>query len=262
LPPLTNNLCVVRGGSVTGMRQALPDSLTPEKVVAVVAQADNFRDLTAKLGLSDNKRKMVTKLVRDLELDTGHFNCKPASSCIGEQYGMLTVESVEQHNGRSHCRCRCECGNEVLRRTDGLKSGKFVSCGCVSKTRNYTGSGNPCWRGSGDIGMTFYKNLRRGAFRRGIDFNVSLEYLASLFDEQGGRCALTGETIGFGKLRVSVSTTASLDRIDSLRPYEEGNVQWVHKDINILKGSYDQDRFIQLCELVTDHTRSQEHHSQ
>jgi hypothetical protein len=47
--------------------------------------------------------------------------------------------------------------------------------------------------------------------------------------------------------------TASLDRIDSSFGYIEGNVQWVHKDINIIKLDYDQDYFIKICSAVCNY---------
>ena len=45
--------------------------------------------------------------------------------------------------------------------------------------------------------------------------------------------------------------TASLDRIDSNLGYVKGNVQWVHKHINVMKNIFNQDMFIFLCNQVT-----------
>ena len=45
-------------------------------------------------------------------------------------------------------------------------------------------------------------------------------------------------------------TTASLDRIDSNKGYVEGNVQWVHVDVNYMKLDYDQDYYINICRLI------------
>jgi hypothetical protein len=46
--------------------------------------------------------------------------------------------------------------------------------------------------------------------------------------------------------------TASVDRIDSSKDYVEGNVQWLHKDINRMKWDLDTDKFIELCKLVAN----------
>ena len=65
------------------------------------------------------------------------------------------------------------------------------------------------------------------------------------FQEQGGKCALTGIPLTFHPER-----TASLDRIDNELGYERGNIQWLHKDINWMKGTFSPERFIELCRLV------------
>ena len=46
--------------------------------------------------------------------------------------------------------------------------------------------------------------------------------------------------------------TASLDRIDSSKGYVEGNVQWVHKMINMSKQQYSQEEFIDMCKAVAN----------
>ena len=60
---------------------------------------------------------------------------------VGKVYGKLTVIEVLSLNCRNYsydkvvCRCRCECGNMVLRTFSKLerqsKSKKIISCGCV-----------------------------------------------------------------------------------------------------------------------------------
>ena len=43
------------------------------------------------------------------------------------------------------------------------------------------------------------------------------------------------------------SHTASLDRIDSSLGYTIGNVQWVHKHVNVMKNIYPQNMFLFIC---------------
>ena len=40
--------------------------------------------------------------------------------------------------------------------------------------------------------------------------------------------------------------------IDSTKGYIVGNIQWVHKDINIMKNDLDLDSFIYYCRLVNE----------
>jgi hypothetical protein len=72
-----------------------------------------------------------------------------------------------------------------------------------------------------------------------------------IYEVQGGLCALTGEPLTFKNLNKGTDQTASLDRIDSSLGYVEGNVQWVHKDVNLMKNVLSQARFIELCSLVS-----------
>jgi len=48
------------------------------------------------------------------------------------------------------------------------------------------------------------------------------------------------------------ANTASLDRIDSSKGYIEGNVQWVHKMVNMSKQQYTQEEFINMCIAVAN----------
>ena len=50
-------------------------------------------------------------------------------------------------------------------------------------------------------------------------------------------------------------TSASLDRIDSSKGYIEGNVQWVHKDINKIKTDMSDNKFIEWCKLIAEYNK-------
>jgi hypothetical protein len=71
-----------------------------------------------------------------------------------------------------------------------------------------------------------------------------------LFKEQDYRCALTGWPIGWSE--VGSVHTASIDRVDSDKGYVVGNVQLVHKDVNMAKQQFSQDYFVEMCKAITD----------
>lgn len=58
----------------------------------------------------------------------------------GKRYGKLTViEEVAPHYSPSGARqtmwrCICDCGNEVIASAGNLRTGHYVSCGCVRKS--------------------------------------------------------------------------------------------------------------------------------
>ncbi len=96
--------------------------------------------------------------------------------------------------------------------------------------------------------------IQRNAEVRDIVYNLSKEYLWNLYIKQDGKCALTGIKLKLEK-KYSSSNEASLDRINSKLPYIEGNVQWVHKYVNIMKRELPQEEFIKICKLVAQNNQ-------
>jgi hypothetical protein len=101
------------------------------------------------------------------------------------------------------------------------------------------------------ISRRYYTSIQAGAKARQLVFQVNLDYIDNLLIAQQGKCALSGLPISFpGK-----GGTASLDRKDSSVGYIEGNLHWVHRDINRMKLDYPLAYFVQLCEAVVKQSR-------
>jgi len=96
----------------------------------------------------------------------------------------------------------------------------------------------------GNQQRTFNK-FKKSAKSRGLLWDLSLEQMFQSFD---GTCALTGWTISIEYK----SETASLDRIDSGKPYTQDNIQWVHTMVNMCKNKYDQKKFVEMCQAVSN----------
>lgn len=167
---------------------------------------------------------------------------KNVKDMTGQKCGSLLVICREASvNKLAAWRCRCECGKEVIATGSDLRQGKIKTCGCrigIKTRRN--------WQGTGNIPKNYWSCLNKNAIQRSIQFDLEIEYLDKLYDSQHGKCALSGLFISF------VDKTASLDRIDNKKGYLPGNVQWVHKDINKLKGIFESNYFFELCKLVGD----------
>jgi len=86
--------------------------------------------------------------------------------------------------------------------------------------------------------------------RKPKELNITIEYAWDIFISQERRCALSGLELAFPKVSKDKNWTASLDRIDSSKGYVEGNVQWVHKDVNIMKNKFDNQYFINMCKKI------------
>lgn len=112
------------------------------------------------------------------------------------------------------------------------------------------------WKGYKDISGDFWRCLEKAGKDKGKGFDLTIEYIWELFEEQKGMCKLSGLPIyletSLGSLNKNgyQRRTASLDRIDSTNGYLKGNVQWLHKDINQMKSNRTDEEFIEFCKAV------------
>ena len=92
--------------------------------------------------------------------------------------------------------------------------------------------------------------IQRRAKNRGLEFTITIEEAWDLFQAQEGRCALSGAPIKFARSQKSGVQTASLDRRDSTKGYVTGNIQWVHKIVNMMKNTLTDEEFIEWCKTI------------
>ena len=167
----------------------------------------------------------------------------------GKKFNKLTALTFSHLNKSRHAVwiCKCECGNETTAQSRFLINGAKKSCGCI---RNEVGSHTSSWKGYGGLSKTRFSKIIVDAKNRNIDFNLSIEFLWDLFQKQNGKCVISGEPICFPNKVHESDGTASLDRIDSNKDYSEDNVQWVHKDINVMKWNLSQDKFFDWIKKI------------
>jgi len=165
---------------------------------------------------------------------------------IGEQFGdYKVIEKTSLKRGNNYLfKVQCKCGKENLCSKQDLTSGKRNRCDECGKKKRFGEQ-------IGGISINFFHNYKRGAQKRGLDFLITYEYAAQLFEEQSGKCALSGVDL-FIKGVSWKNRTASLDRIDSSKGYIEGNVQWIHKTINEMKNNQSDEQFILWCTLIAN----------
>ena len=177
-----------------------------------------------------------------------------------QRFNNLTaIKPIFQYRREWVWLCKCDCGKEINVRISKLKNGATKSCRCF-KNKNLTyskqkGSAHGNWKGYENISMSFYNRIKQTAKQRGIEFNVSIEYLWELFEAQKGLCSYTGKKI---TLPVNVrqlrregnEMIASLDRIDNSKGYIEGNLQWLCKRINYMKHTMNDEYFLTWIKLI------------
>ncbi len=223
--------------------------MNQELFAKTVSASMSARQVCKTLSIPKSQFK---RLATEYEVDFSHFcHGRTCIKMIDNKYGMLTVKEISNSGRRKMAKCQCDCGNFKIVRCDALTNGRAYSCGCHSKNRwNMVCGKNPAFKGVGEIRAAYFGELKHGASQRGLEFSLTMPYLWNLYEQQNRKCALTNLPICFGRIYVRHETTASLDRIDCKKGYIEGNVRWVLKDINMLRGDYDTEYFLQLCNAV------------
>jgi dCMP deaminase len=175
-------------------------------------------------------------------LNSKKYNFK---DLVGQKFGQLEV--IKRLEEKTKTRgvlwgCKCACGAMVNLPSNSLTSGNTLTCGDRSKHDLVTKHG--------DLPDAHVNQIKQNAIKRNLTFNVSPSYLWELFLKQNRTCALSGVEIFFSE-SFSPSKrskgTASLDRIDSKQGYVEGNVRWVHKDVNRIRWELDDETFLSWC---------------
>ncbi len=147
--------------------------------------------------------------------------CKPCSSCGIEQDYLRRNYAILSFLGGKECKA---CSNK---KTENCHRGMFNA-----------------------IRISWFKKCKIGAETRGIEWSLNIEDVWQLYVQQGGVCHLSGIPIVWAS--VGQIHTASLDRIDSSKGYVIGNVQLLHKDVNMMKQAFSQEHFIAICSAIAD----------
>ena len=208
---------------------------------------------------------------------------------LGEKFGCYEVISNEifmiKNKNNNHHRgnflVKCSCERDQLVRADILKRGEAKRCRFCANKINYDRNVefnkidhkgySTSHQGIGDLSKTQVLKIKYGAYIRNIEWNnddMTVEYLWNLFIEQDQKCAISNLNITLSKGKnIPILTkqrnlnysgwNASLDRIDSSKGYIKGNVQWLHRDVNIMKNAHTQEYFIELCKTIANYANQQ-----
>lgn len=162
-------------------------------------------------------------------------------------------------------KCDC-CGKEFekpvseYKRNTKFGRANYCSRACSGKmcNKNNRQKGNPSVLipSNRRDQYTPFRYYFRNARKRFKDFDLSLEYLKQLWDEQKGICPYTGIHLQLAEYKANHNDpiyTASLDRIDSSKGYIKGNVQFISTAINYMKNNMSHEDTITLCKIIAKH---------
>lgn len=212
-----------------------------------------------KIWNRDNSNYYEQTKIRNKKISSGKFIYFRTPDLTNQKFGLLKViDFVKYEEGKYKKRaiwlCKCDCGNQKEFIGSFLTNNQSTSCGCKVKNR---GRKSIRWRGHEEISLSTFNAIKRQALLRNrngreIPFNITIEYIWDLFVKQNRKCKFSGKNISFDNEKRGEGT-ASLDRIDSSKGYIEGNVQWVHKLVNIMKQDMEDEEFRDWCEIISNY---------
>lgn len=209
------------------------------------------------------------------------FQCK---SC-----GSDVVRYKSQCLGNVFCSLQCAAKDRGRKRTEKrkqeLESG-FQKCShCKDRkpislfyanASSSTGLGNVCKvcdgikrnerekaRASADIRFFFkktFKLLKSQRLKNGRECVISVDDLVSMWESQGGLCAITGEQMTHIRGKGKIVTNVSVDRIDSSKGYTKDNVHLVCMIVNFMKNSFSYDDLVLWANKIVDFSKQKAKH--
>ena len=86
--------------------------------------------------------------------------------------------------------------------------------------------------------------------RRGYEVTVTLEDLLELYEQQGGKCAISG--VELTSAYETAESNVSIDRIDCNKGYELGNVRLICSVINMMRCRLQDEELLYWCKAVVE----------
>jgi hypothetical protein len=176
----------------------------------------------------------------------------------GDTFGHLVFTGVtkrlKENYGdwnRNKCEVECmNCGTITYVRMDMFAKGLLKSCGCKNNAKDYP---NLLLQYGDDY--TYYilwKYFQRPE-RPHLEYTITVDDIKARLLQQNHKCFYTGTSFSLPRIfkDMQKSNAPSLDRIDSNLGYIPGNIDFVTKQIQLMKHILSKEDFINNCCLVS-----------
>lgn len=178
------------------------------------------------------------------------LNRKSCRECrIDYRAKTLPDDAVYKNSDGKWCsKCPSCNAEQAYTRMDHAKTSHSSGWRCKSCAASEKAFASAATGFVGNIRVGWFKKFEKSAAFRNLRWQLSIEFLNSLWTKQAGRCALSGVELN----NAYGTETVSIDRIDNDRGYEEDNVQLIHKALNLMKRDMPDDEFVAWCRLVAE----------
>lgn len=134
------------------------------------------------------------------------------------------------------------CGKQFDKETRELKRSPNHCCSlkCVHNVK--AKNANP---------FTYNKNVaKKNAKSKGLEFDLTEDFLLALYNKQNKKCAITGVLLTFVDKSNKQPTQVSIDRLDNNKGYTEDNVQLVALSVNYMRNSFTMEQLTDFLALL------------
>ncbi len=174
---------------------------------------------------------------KTIELDCG--NCNRIFTKIAKEYRR----QIKKGNTRFFCSLSCTC---LKRNAENPPKGNVQNLTADNRRDEFTPFR---WF----LNHAQSRNKNRTVPR---DFNLTIDYLKTLWEKQEGVCPFTNWKLILpydcdGALQTDISN-ASLDRIDNSKGYIVDNVRFVCVMANFARNKFTDDQLLEFCKAVAN----------
>jgi hypothetical protein len=168
------------------------------------------------------------------------------------------------------CTCK-QCNVEFekplseIKRNEKLNRPNFCSRTCVGKHNiknfpkektNYDISQHSDWKKDEYTKFRYhFRNLRN----RNKIVDITIEDLKEIWELQEGKCTYLKINLilsSYSKIKKDPIYSASLDRIDSNKGYEKGNIQWISRSMNYMKNDITDQEVRFIIKLIKENVEN------
>lgn len=155
----------------------------------------------------------------------------------------------------NHCGKQFEKSQKEANRSAKLSRPMFCSRSCLAFHTNKKPRGASVRRLNFNGADEFigFRKFIGSAKKREMLGDIDLSYLKDLWEQQGGRCVISGIEMHLRKYKDTGRAhpfQASLDRIDNTKGYERGNVRFICAMANLARAEWDDDSLLRFCRGV------------
>jgi len=164
-----------------------------------------------------------------------------------KKFGKLLVLnfSHQDKDHKSYWLCKCDCGNECLKRSDSL-SGGTKSCGCLLHDRLFLGYGKSAFN-------SLYGSYKRNAKNRNLFFSLKEDEFKQLTKENCYYCGAEPSQIYRSRKNTGDYVYNGIDRIKNNEGYISKNCISCCGICNRMKKDMLFDDFLNQCKKVDNY---------